>query len=166
MGHDTLSLAGFEIVLPDDFAERHRSYSIIALRLIWRNIWLMAEKNPETIEESGVKVTFFPPRPVMWLVLPQLMLHESLHFILGFFTGNRGIVRLMPPLLDLAYLASPILVVRQSLPMLFLGLWLFLGSWILLRGNLRGDFRPYLLSLTRLILSSTRQRESRTVSSC
>jgi hypothetical protein len=154
-------------VLPEDFTARHRHYSIIAFWIVWSNLWRMAKKNPQTIEKAGVKIVFFPPRPWMWLVLPQLLFHESLHFVLGFFTGNRNIVRLLPPLLDLGYLISPILVIHGAVTNLVLALWLFLGSWILLRGNLRGDFRPYLLAIAdRLIRRSTIRRELRTASSC
>jgi hypothetical protein len=139
-----------------EWQKQHKDYSLMMLRMVWTSLPLLFTGPGKTIREYGpMKLTVHKFRGAGWLTLPVLpfaMIHESLHFIFGYFTENHHIITLVPPILDLVYL-----------PLLFLwipfhpNIYLFLAvslwvewCWILhLMSNLSGDFASYLPKLKK-----------------
>lgn len=79
----------------------------------------------------------------IWLpIFPFILLHESLHLIIAFFTPREFWVRYIPPFLDLFYLPIGFLLIfhEPTVTGLIIGDWIQLAWICLLLGNLKGDF--------------------------
>lgn len=144
--------SGFVVDIYPDWLDDHRRLSILILRLVWTNLdaLFFGHQEVREIPYPAFTIRIYRFRGWGWLTLPLFpiaMIHESLHFIIGYLTKNRHLVTLIPPLLDLTYL--PLLFVWASLRpniyfFLVVSLWIE-WCWIIhLMSNLRGDFAPYL----------------------
>ena len=141
----------------NDWQNHHREQSKLILRLFWTNLDALfkGEKVREIKAESfTLSITGF--RRLGWLtlpILPFILVHESLHFIVGYFTGNRHLTVLVPPFLDLLYLPISVMFVAITRPvndyLIFIMFWVE-WAWIVhLMENLSGDFAPYLRKIKR-----------------
>jgi len=137
---------------------RRKRASMQMLKTFWLNqdatLISKEDRREITFKDTGSTLTIRRIRGFGWTSLPVLpfaLLHESLHFIVAYFTGRTNLIVGIPPMLDLisyplwiVYIASRHVTVTPF--QLGLTLW-FAWSWaLLLRGNLQGDFTTLLLS--------------------
>jgi hypothetical protein len=143
-------MSGFTIHFNPQFFSERKRYSLV---LLW-NLWTLGLQGAF----RGTDVTEIVFKPDDWAVmtvhryhgsgwiwlpvLPFIMLHESLHLIIAYFTPWEIPVRYIPPVLDLFWLpvAFSIAFIHPTVLSLLVGDWICLGWFRLLMGNLRGDF--------------------------
>lgn len=124
----------------------HKTYSAFAIKTITRNLdALLPWKQLRTIKYEGITVHIGPNEFAGFLYLPFMLVHEYLHFIIGYFSRRYNLMVLIPPLLDVCYLPLILLFRFQPFELWFLiTLYVFWVFIIRLGWNLTGDFAPYL----------------------
>ena len=152
----TSQSAGFIVDIDfQSFNVNRRQSSILVLGVIYRNLSLLfrGKQRFYTVEMRVATIRIFPMRGTGWVMLPILpfaLLHETLHFIIAFFTKNHYAIILIPPTLDLLYVPGWLLftvkfhiwVLTHFVLWAIITIWLELTWTVLLRSNIfTGDFR-------------------------
>lgn len=144
-----IDIMGYWVQLDEKFFGNHRKESLRILKLIWTNLDALFVKN--TVESPNVRTFQLETATVhigrvkgsmlIWIpFLPFTVLHETLHFLIGVFTGNHRLIQYIPPIIDLFYLPLAIVLLAQK--HLVLGVFFELLFVSKLLSNLYGDFKP------------------------